>query len=623
MADAWGIDLAYHHGHWGGASPEVRAALLAAMGVADPSAVPAAEDPVRVVRQGRPGEATAWHDSGTLHLEDGGMVRLDGHLPPDVPLGYHQFESHTGRRMRVIVAPAKCLLPPGRSWAWVAQLYATRSGGSWGIGDLEDLRQLGSWATETGADYLMINPLGAAAPVLPQEASPYYPSSRCYRNPLFLRIEEVPGAAGLGVRLEALARAGHSLNARRKIDRDAVFRLKYEALEAIWEQRAANGAAAGEAAFAAYCQREGQPLQLFAAYCALAELYGGDWRAWPEQFRVSHSPAVERFIAERRGRVRFHQWLQWLLDVQLARAAETTKLLQDLPVGVHPGGADAWVWQEMIAQGCSVGAPPDAFNSKGQDWAIVAFVPHRLRCGGYEPFIQTIRSTLRHSRGLRIDHVMALFRLYWIPAGFGPANAAYVRYNADELLGIVALESQRAGAVVIGEDLGNVEPGVRERLAEEAILSYRVLLFQDQPPPEYPELAMAAATTHDLPTIAGLWTCGEPQAEPAPLAHSTEALYGMRSHVNRVLQLPDHASADEAVETTYSRLGTAPSLVVAATVEDALSVRDQTNVPGTTTEWPNWSLAVPGGIEALQRAELPQKIARALERKPSAGEASC
>ncbi|HVW37287.1 MAG TPA: 4-alpha-glucanotransferase, partial [Pirellulales bacterium] len=195
---------------------------------------------------------------------------------------------------------------------------------------------------------------------------------------------------------------------------------------------------------------------------------------------------------------------QWLLDEQLARAASELPFVQDLPIGIDPGGADAWVWQDVLASGCSVGAPPDMLNTQGQDWGLPPFIPHKLRSAGYRPFIETIRATLRHSAGLRIDHVMGLFRLYWIPQGFGADRGAFVRYQADELLAIVALESQRAGAFVVGEDLGTVEPGVREAMTEHGMLSYRVLWMEDEPPEEYPELAMVAVTTHDLPTIAGI-----------------------------------------------------------------------------------------------------------------------
>ena len=382
--------------------------------------------------------------------------------------------------------------------------------------------------------------------------------------------------------------------------------LKDEALRAIWTNWP------GDQGFENYRRHQSLHLEQFGIYCALAVRHGGDWRRWPAEFCQPGNLAVERFAAENASEVRYHQWLQWLLDVQLARAARPVKLLTDLPVGVHPGGADAWIWQDLLARNCSVGAPPDMFNPQGQDWAIVAFAPHKLRQARYEPFVQTIRAVLRYAGGLRIDHVMGLFRLYLIPQGFGPRQGAYVRYRYDEMLAIVALEAQRAGAMIIGEDLGNVEPGVRERLAEEAMLSYRVFLFEQGPPAGYPQRAMAAATTHDLPTIAGLWTCQEAAIGQSQVGHSPEALASMRRHVNGFLHLNDAAAAEAAIEATYTRLAEAPSLVVAATLEDALAVREQTNMPGTIDQWPNWSLALPGGIEALEQSALATRIAATL-----------
>ena len=215
---------------------------------------------------------------------------------------------------------------------------------------------------------------------------------------------------------------------------------------------------------------------------------------------------MTRYAAEHVRRVQFFKWIQWLLDVQLARASGHLALMQDLPIGVDPDGADAWAWQDWLATGVAVGAPPDEFNTQGQNWGLPPFIPHKLRKAGYEPFVQTIRAAFRHGGGLRIDHVMGMFRLFWIPEGQPAVNGAYVRYNADEMLAIVALESERAESYVVGEDLGTVEEGVREKLADHGILSYRLLWFEKERPTEYPKEALVAVTTHDLPTVAGLWT---------------------------------------------------------------------------------------------------------------------
>lgn len=601
--DPWGIDTAYNEGYWGPASLETRQAILAAMGESDANVVPDPIEPVRVLRAGTP---FAWDGVGELTLEDGTVLPVHGSLPSDLPLGYHRFQSadHPGQTW-VIVAPKQCVLPSQSTWGWAAQLYATRSKESWGIGDLGDLRRVAEWSAALGAGLLMVNPLGAVAPVVPQESSPYYPSSRRYLNPIYLRVEDVPQACELGAVLESLTAAGRALNQQRLIDRNHVFRLKQEALRSIFTRFV------GDDDFDRFCRQEGADLECFATYCVLAEQFGGDWRQWPVPYRVPQNLEVRAFAECHARDVRYHQWLQWLLDRQLAEASKPLGLVQDLPVGVQPGGADAWMWQDLLARDCNVGAPPDMFNARGQDWGLPPFVPHKLRAAGYQPFVQTIRAALRHAGGLRIDHVMALFRLYWIPTGRSPRHGAYVRYRAEEMLAIVALESHRARAFIVGEDLGNVEPGVRERLAEQCILSYRLLWFEERPPVDYPKLAMAAVTTHDLPTIAGLWTGGDQQCQQSP---ADEAMCKMRLVHRNLLKVENEMATVDVIEATYRRLAEAPSLFLIATLDDALAVAERPNMPGTTTEWPNWSLALPGGIPALEQSALAQRIARALDR---------
>ena len=605
--DAWGIQDGYWdvEGGWHEASPETRRAIHAAMGVEDAGVAPAAEDPVRVLY---PGDLGSWRQHGELTLEDGTPLRIHGPLPPDLPWGYHDFRPEgADRTVRLVVTPGQCLTPQP-TWGWAVQLYASRSRESWGIGDFVGLRRLAQWAAGLGARVLVLSPLGADWPGLPQQPSPYFPSSRRFFNPLSLSVEEVPGAERLGPLLEKLAAAGRGLNAERRIDRDAVFQLKREALEAIWADFP------GDAEFEQYCRQRRSELEPFATYGALAAQFGGDWRLWPAEYRDPAGPAVARFAAEHPRRVQFHEWLQWLLERQLAAAAAVVPLVQDLAVGFNPAGADAWIWQDLLAKDCTIGAPPDAFNRAGQDWAIPPFVPHKLRAARYEPLVQTLRAALRHAGGLRIDHVMGLSRLYWIPPGFGPARGAYVRYRADEMLGILALESRRAGAFVVGEDLGTVEDETRRALAECRILSFRVLWFEGRPTAEYPQLAMAAVTTHDLPTIAGLHGGQDLAAQRAAGTANEAAMEQLRQHFGRTVPVAPGAAIEEVIEATYRRLGESPSLVLVATLEDALAVQERPNMPGTVGEHPNWSLALPGGIEALESAELPRRIAAALSR---------
>ena len=592
MAEAWGVAPGYNDisGRWVPAEPEAVCQVLDAMGAEGAPPPP----PVLVIHAG---QTLPFAGTTEVVTEDGAVLEANASLPPDLPLGYHTMRRlDDGSESRLIVSPGRCHLPADlRAWGWAAQLYAVRSLRSWGHGDLGDLGGLARWAAELGAQHLMVNPLDAALPLLPQEPSPYYPSSRRYRNPLYIRVEEVPGAARLGERLQRLARAGCDLNRQRLIDRDRVFHLKMRALEELFT--------AGEPCeeFARFRETEGKSLTDYATFCALSDLYGSPWQSWPAELRHPDSPAVHRFRVARRRRIAFHEWLQWLFDRQLAAAAREIGLVHDLPVGVQAQGADAWAWQDTFANRMSVGAPPDPFNQAGQDWAVPPVDPWRLRAAGYEPFIQTVRAAFRHGMGLRVDHVMGLFRLFWIPQGMGPASGVYVRYPYRELLDILALESQRAGAFVVGEDLGTVEDIVREEMAERRILSYKLLWFEDRPPTEYPPESMAALSTHDLPTLAGIWEGSDPDQS-------------VRERLIRHTGVGDGGPTEEVTEAAYRALAKSPSQLVAVSLEDALGVAERPNKPGTTVEWPNWSLALPFTLEELRKDPRPARLARVLRR---------
>lgn len=611
--EPWGVVDGYAdlRGTWHWTSAETRSAILSAMGV-DPAAGGAPDvAPVWVVP---PGRSMPVPGPGELVLEDGTTLQVERALPADLPMGYHALRLRDGSAVvRLIAPPGQCFLPDELcTWGWAVQLYAVRSSESWGIGDLGDLRRLARWsATELGAGVLLVNPLHAATPVSPQQPSPYSPSSRRYRSPLYLRVEEVSASAEANLELERLAAAGQALNTERRIDRDAVWRLKMDALQRLWSRFG------GHPGFDRYRREQGEALAEFATFCALAEHHGAGWRAWPVEHRRPDSAAVRRFATARADRVRFHQWLQWLLDEQMARAAGEVRLIQDLPVGVDPDGADAWAWQDLLATTVTVGAPPDEHNTQGQDWGLPPFVPHKLRAAAYGPVVETIRATLRHAGGIRIDHVMGLFRLFWIPSGAGPRGGGYVRYPAEELLAIVALESQRAGAIVVGEDLGTVEEGVRERLAARRILSYRLLWFEADPPGRYPRGSLAAVTTHDLPTIAGLWTGADLRTQhELGLEPNDEAVQAIRARLCAMAGLPEGAETGEVILRTHRLLAEAPSVVLTATLEDALAVEERPNLPGTTAaERPNWAIALPRPLEALETEPLARAIGKTLDRR--------
>jgi 4-alpha-glucanotransferase len=593
-------------------------AVLAAMG---PAPDPAAWPPVVVTRTGSP---SRWRppdgEPVALALERGEERPAPAELPGGLPCGRHRLVGRTGATT-LVVAPARCHLPAalaggGRAWGWAAQLYAVRSQASWGMGDLGDLAGLLAATAPLGAGFALLNPLHAAQP---EEPSPYNPSSRMFRNPLYLCIEDVPELAGLGpedrARVEALAAEGRGLLDRDRIDRVAVYRLKDEALRlAHAALDRVPGRRDGLAAYLAATPN----LERFATFCALQHVHGGDWRDWPAAYRHPGRPEVAEAGARHRDEVDYHAWLQWLLDGQLAAArpaGNQVGVVNDLAIGFAPNGFDAWSFQDELAAGVTVGAPPDPLGPRGQDWGLPAFVPDRLAAGGYGPFAQTIRAGMAHAGGLRIDHVMGLFRLFWIPEGAEPAQGTYVRYPADDLLGVLALESAAAQALVVGEDLGTVEPGVRERLAAEGVLSYRLAWFEHGPDggrrraADYPRLALAATTTHDLPTVAGFFTGSDLEhlcdiGVAAPGGQEQAAQEAQRASLCRLLEdegllAPGERSVAAIVAALYGFLVRTPSMLVAATLEDAVEARERPNVPGTIDQRPNWSLPLPVPLDDL------------------------
>ncbi len=563
--------------------PDVRAAVVAAMREDDGSA-----QGVTIVRPGGRLPTT-----GLVTLEDGTELGQVDVLPPDVPFGYHRLEEDGAPPQLLITGPGRCHLPAGlRAWGWAIQLATTRSRRSWGIGDLGDLGALSRWSADAGAGFMAVSPLGAPNPGPQPEPSPYYPSTRRFGSPLHVDAAALAGT----VDIADLAAHGVALNEERLVDRVRVLALKREALERIW--------AAGipdRPAFDAWRAERGSQLERWAVFCVLSERFGPGWHAWPEEFRDPDSAAVARAATESADVVAFHAWIQYAFDRQLADASSHLRRIADMPVGVDPGGFDAWDWQDQMAQEMTVGAPPDRFNRAGQDWGLPPFIPHRLRQAGYRPFIDTIRAQLRHAGGLRIDHVLGLFRLWWVPAGLGPAHGAYVRYPTEELLEIVALESHRAEAVVIGEDLGTVSRGVRATLRRHRLLSTRLVLFERQPPEAYPRQSFAGVTTHDLPTVAGLWSGADLADQGAAgITPDPDGATLLRSRLADVADVGTQATSAEVSAALNWRLAASPSALVAATLEDALGLPERPNLPGTVgAQRPNWSRALPVSIDDL------------------------
>jgi len=591
-ASAWGIEDGYWDisGNRHEASSRTITSILQAMG-AEGDGPP--DPPVWIVH---PGEAPVIPVPGEVETEDGGSLSVSERLPPDLPFGYHVLRLDDHDPHNLIVSPGRAWLPEEeRIWGWSAQVYALRSARSWGIGDLADLKRLARWGAGLGAGMTLINPLHSVDPA-PAQASPYFSGSRVWRNPLYIAVEDVAGAGDADLELERIAAEGRKLNDDLRIDRDEVSRIKDEALRLLHARF--NGADG----YDSFCIEGGDALQDFATFCALVEIHGPAWRDWPGELQDPASPAVLRARRDLQERVDFHRWLQWILDEQLKSAGTEGEIVQDLAIGVDPTGPDAWMWQRYFTPGITIGAPPDDFNLEGQNWGVLAFDPWRLRSASYEPFVRTVRSVLRYSGGMRYDHVMGLWRLFWIPQGMGPGEGTYVRYPAPDLLDMLALESHRARAFIVGEDLGTVEAGVREEMYERAMLSYKLMWFEPDPPSEWPERSLGAITNHDLPTIAGVWTgadLADQEAAGVPPNHAF--LDSLRERIALLAGAGPESSTADVTLGLHRALARAPCRVLAATLEDALGVPLRPNLPGTTNDRrPNWSRALPLALEDIE-----------------------
>ncbi|MDT5174118.1 MAG: 4-alpha-glucanotransferase, partial [Mycobacterium sp.] len=603
------------------------------------------------VTNGEPAEVWLQLEDGT---ERGGVVQVDNFTPPfdldgrwvgeasfvlptDLPLGYHRVFLRSGDYLSstaLIMTPDWLGLPETlatrRAWGLATQLYSVRSANSWGVGDLTDLADLALWSASVhGADYVLVNPLHAAAPsgsqapLEPMEPSPYLPTSRRFVNPLYLRVEAIPEFVDLPkrgrvrqLRDEVQDRADRTDS----INRDAAWTAKRAALKLIYRVPRSAGR---ELAYAAFRAREGHALDDFATWCALAEKHGIDWHRWPKSLRHPYAAGVADFVAKNAGAVDFHRWLQWQLDEQLAaaqsqaqRAGMSLGIMHDLAVGVHPNGADAWALQDVLALGVTAGAPPDEFNQLGQDWSQPPWRPDRLNELEYRPFRALIRAVLRHAGGIRIDHIIGLFRLWWIPRGTPPTEGTYVRYEHEAMIGIVALEAHRAGAIVVGEDLGTVEPWVRDYLLLRGLLGTSILWFEQDrdsgtgkggplPAERWREYCLSSVTTHDLPPTAGYLAGDHVRLREAlgllarPVQEELESAAADRAawlgELRRVGLLDDaEDKPEQLILALYRYLGRTPSRLLGVALTDAVGDRRTQNQPGTTDEYPNWRVPLTG-----------------------------
>jgi (1->4)-alpha-D-glucan 1-alpha-D-glucosylmutase len=562
-----------------------------------------------------------------------------------LPVGVHRF-SLTGpdgqalASMALAIAPSRCHQPDAlqrgaRAWGLSVQLYSVRSQRNWGIGDFTDLARVVEIAAGLGADAVGLNPLHALFPDQPERSSPYSPSSRLFLDVLYLDVEALPEFAECDevrgiVQGETFQTRLAALRRSELVNYPGVARAKLDMLARLYVHfRARHVAGRTDHAreFEAFAAERGEALRQFALFHALESHFRSENARsrgpveWPDDYRDPSSGAVVAFARAHEVEVDYHAWLQWHCERQLARSAARARelgmaigLYLDLAVSVAPDGADAWRWRDSFALGVGVGAPPDDFSPKGQDWGLPPFDPSRLREDAYGPFRETLAANMRHAGALRIDHVMSLMRLYWVPAGSSPADGAYVHYPLADLAGLLALESVANRCLVIGEDLGTVPDEVRAVMARLAILSYRLLYFEQddegrfKPPSAYPADALVAATTHDLPTLAGWWVAHDLALRdrlnlfPTAALRTRQIAARPRERVELLAALaregllPESAADAARVPPMSVELATAievylsrtPAKLVMVQPEDVFGQREQANLPGTTHEHPNW-----------------------------------
>lgn len=607
--------------------------------------------------------------------------QLELTLPDDLPIGYHTLNVQVGgvqRRATVIVAPPRIELPEAvrqrQRWGWMTQMYSVRSADSWGVGDYGDLKRLAADAGEKShADFMLINPIHAGAPVPPLQPSPYLPESRRFLNVTYIRPQDIPEYAALDDATRAQVEELHASvaaanDSAEPMDINASWDAKRQAL---WLIFSAPRSEERETAFAEFKRAAGPDLDAFATWCLAFEVWGAPWEENSWFFRTDkNSPAVAALVRDHHDMFEFQRWLQWIADEQVAAAQQAAKdsgmalgLMQDMAVGVHALGADVWWSPERFADGVTVGAPPDFYNQLGQDWGQPPFSPQYLESTGYRVYREMVHNMFAHAGALRIDHVLGLFRLWWIPRGCTARDGAYVTYNHEVMLSILAIEASRANGVVIGEDLGTVPEYVSKVLAEHGVLGTAVEWFSRvdnspnagdpyAPPEDYRKYALASVTTHDLPPTAGylklehvdlreeLDLLNEPaeqfRAEVQAEIDQMLALLVSRGYLPQEVAdglkaacAPDADDAETAdrealiqrvVEAMHVMLRDAPSVLVQAALVDGVGEHRTQNQPGTSWEYPNWRIPLADEtgrvVHTEEVFELPrvQSLAAALNR---------
>ena len=563
---------------------------------------------------------------------------------------------------RIIITPDSCYIPQelknGKTWGLSTNLYSIRSPKNWGSGDFCDLKKIVKWVSGLKGGFVGINPLHAIPNKKPFGISPYSPVSRLYKNFIYLDIEsilevkELKGQLAIGNRQweETFKR----LRAEDLIDYEKVAAIKEtllrHAFEVFYKKWIATPSARNDRIekFKRYITEEGENLEYFSTYMALSQEFGVkssefgvkfSWQEWTEEYRTPSSHTVQEFKKTNEKEILFYQYVQWLIDGQLKEAAEQTRdlgmpvgIYHDLAIGSIGGGSDAWNFQDVIADGISLGAPPDDFNPTGQNWGFPPLIPEKLKESGYELFIQTIRKNMKHFGALRIDHALGMFRQFWIPQGMPASQGAYVRYPAEDILRIIALESVRNRTMVIAEDLGTIGENVRESLFRFRMLSYRLLYFERNYPdpsflsPErYPDMALCAVTTHDLPTLYGWWigrdielkkrlgifpdesawqrNISERERDKSLLIEALKS-QGLIPDAHSPIHPFTHSPyldemTPELCLAIYEYLARTSCRLVAVSLDDAIGTLDQQNMPGITDSYPSWMQKTPIPLEQM------------------------
>ena len=658
--------------------------VLAALDVdvEDPNALERAQDrfwrepvpPVVIVTRGHVGRIPVHVPHGTgisgvLKTEGGDAIELvtmdwwvdpreiDGVLtgeaslavPDTAPLGWHSARVTTVDGTfdtTVVIVPNALEADHTRRWGLMAQLYASRSSTSSGIGDLHDLAALGTWGGRQGADFILINPLHASQPTAPMEQSPYLPATRRFVNPIYLRVQDIVEFSALEPHVKNTVERSlknlQRLNVSAELlERDLVWTAKRLALELVFD---AGMSTTRTHEFDSYVAAEGDGLENFATWAAIVDAYGQRPSEWPEGLRSVHGSDVAAFRGQASRDITFHKWLQWQLDQQLEVAQLAAKtagmsigVMQDLAVGVHPDGADAWALGDVLAHGVSVGAPPDMYNQRGQDWSQPPWRPDALRAAAYVPYRDMLRTILRHAGALRIDHILGLFRLWWIPNGSPASAGTYVSFDEHAMLGILMLEVQRANAIVVGEDLGTVPDVVEHALAERGILGTIISWFEHwdggglKPPEHWRENALASIWVHDLPPTMGYLEAEHVRLRDELNLLTTDAAteYAVaRAEKQDWVNICVHAGVLDREDAKrnaalmvglYQCCAASPARLFGVGLNDLVGDVRAQNQPGTHREYPNWSVPMcdhdgkPVLIEELETSPLAHAIISAVK----------